>query len=238
MSASPGPAFVELGRAHDGRMPSHHGGAWRVVAAAEALLAATAVLLDLFLPAVVLTVMAVVSLVARREPPSTLGLRRLARPRRQLLQVAALTLVWTTVVFLLVMPVAEHVSGTTQDVSEFAELEGDLARLLLFVGLSWTLAAVVEEVAFRGYLLTRITDVIGRSMPARALGILAVALLFALIHAEQGTTGMVLVFVDAVFYGVLRYAYSSVWASVVAHGLSNTVGMTAFFLVGPFSAPW
>jgi uncharacterized protein len=65
-----------------------------------------------------------------------------------------------------------------------------------------------------------------------------VALLFALIHGEQGVTGMVLVFVDAVFYGVLRYAYRSLWASVVAHGLSNTVGMVAFFLFGPFSALW
>ena len=66
----------------------------------------------------------------------------------------------------------------------------------------------------------------------------AVALLFALIHGEQGVTGMVLVFVDAVLYGVLRYAYRSLWASVFAHGLSNTVGMVAFFLFGPFSALW
>ena len=50
--------------------------------------------------------------------------------------------------------------------------------------------------------------------------------------------GMVLVFVDAVFFGVLRYAYRSLWASVVAHGLSNTVGMVAFFVFGPFSALW
>ncbi len=94
-------------------------------------LAVTAVLFDLLLPAVVLTVLAGVSLAVRREGPSTLGFHRLSRPGRQLAQVAALALGWTTLVFLLVMPVTEHLTGSTQDTSEFADLEGDLPRLLL-----------------------------------------------------------------------------------------------------------
>ena len=72
----------------------------------------------------------------------------------------------------------------------------------------------------------------------RAAAIVAVAVLFASIHDEQGFAGMVLVFVDAVFYGVLRYAYSSLWAPVVVHGLNNTIGMVAFFLVGPVQSLW
>lgn len=215
-----------------------HGPAWTALTLVEVALAVTAVLLDLFLPAVVLAVMAGVSLAVRREPPSTLGFHRLTHPGRQLAQVAALSLAWTTAVFLLVMPVTEHLTGSTQDTSEFADLEGDLPRLLLFVALSWTLAALVEELAFRGYLLTRITDLAGTSPLARSASVVAVALLFALIHSEQGATGMVLVFVDAVFFGALRYAYRSLWAPVVAHGLVNTVGMVAFFLFGPFSALW
>lgn len=204
----------------------------------EVALAVTVVALGAPLPAVVLTLPALVSLLARRENLGTLGLRPLAHPRRQVLHIVLLTLAWTTVVFLLVMPVTEHLTGSVQDTSEFASLEGNLPRLLLFLGLSWTLAAVVEELAFRGYLLTRVTDVVGSSVLARAAAVVGVALLFAVIHTEQGATGMVLVFADAVFFGVLRYAYGSLWAPVVAHGVSNTVGMTAFFLLGPFGAPW
>lgn len=230
-----GSATATDGRPQPGR---RHGPAWTALTAVDVALAVTAVLFDLLLPAVVLTVLAGLSLAVRREPPSTLGFHRLSHPGRQVLQVAALALAWTTMDFLLVMPVTEHLSGSTQDTSEFASLEGDLARLLLFVALSWTLAALVEELAFRGYLLTRITDLIGTSLAARSFAVVAVAFLFALIHGEQGVTGMVLVFVDAVFFGVLRYAYRSLWAPVVAHGLCNTVGMVAFFLFGPFSAPW
>ena len=233
VSASP----HEVTRA-SAREPRRRGPGWTALTVVEVVLAVTAVLLDLFLPAVVLTVMAGVSLAVRRESPSTLGFHRLPHPGRQLAQVAALALAWTTIVFLLVMPVTEHLTGSTQDTSEFADLEGNLPLLLLFVALSWTLAALVEELAFRGYLLTRITDLAGTSPLVRSAAVVAVALLFALIHGEQGITGMVLVFVDAVFFGWLRYAYRSLWASVVAHGVSNTVGMVAFFLVGPFSAPW
>jgi uncharacterized protein len=233
---APAASTVSAGPPDQGRR--RRGPAWTALTVVEVALAVTAVLFDLLLPAVVLTVLAGLSLAVRRERPSTLGFHRLSRPGRQLAQVAALALGWTTLVFLLVMPVTEHLTGSAQDTSEFADLEGDLPRLLLFVALSWTLAALVEELAFRGYLLTRITDLIGTSRVARAAAVVGVALLFALIHGEQGVTGMVLVFVDAVFYGVLRYAYRSLWASVVAHGLSNTVGMVAFFLFGPFSALW
>jgi membrane protease YdiL (CAAX protease family) len=220
------------------RRHRRRGRAWSALSAVEVGLAVAAVLLDLFLPAVVLTGMAGLSLLVRREPPATLGFHRLRRPGRRLVEVGLLTLGWTTTVYLLVMPVAEHLTGSVQDTSEFAGLQGNLPRLLLLVALSWTLAALVEEVAFRGYLLTRITDLTGTSMLSRATAVVAVALLFASIHGEQGVTGMVLVFVDAVFFGVLRYAYGTLWAPVVAHGLSNTVGLTAFFLLGPLTAPW
>ena len=236
MTTRPAPARETVSTT---RVPERRiGTGWTVLTAVEVVLAVTAVLLDLSLPAVVLSAMAAVSLLVRRERPSTLGFHRLDRPGRRLAEVAALALGWTTMVFLLVMPVTEHLTGSTQDTSEFADLEGNLPLLLVFVALSWTLAALVEELAFRGYLLTRITDLVGTSLVARGSAVVAVALLFALIHGEQGATGMVLVFVDAVFFGVLRYAYGSLWASVVAHGVSNTVGMVAFFLVGPFSALW
>lgn len=214
------------------------GGWWTVLTVVELVLAGAAVLLDLGLPSLVLLALAGVSLLLRREPLRTLGFHRLRPWGRRLLEVAGLAVAWTAVMFLLVMPVVERVTGDRQDVSQFAELEGDVALLLTFLALSWTLAAVGEELAFRGYLLTRITDVIGTSVAARAVAVVAVALLFASIHGEQGVAGMVLVFVDAVFYGAMRYRFRSLWASVVAHGINNSIGMVAFFLVGPFTAPW
>ena len=62
--------------------------------------------------------------------------------------------------------------------------------------------------------------------------------LFGLIHTEQGLVGVVLTFVDALFYCALRLHFRSLWASVLAHGLLNTIGLTTYFLVGPFQTLW
>ena len=77
---------------------------------------------------------------------------------------------------------------------------------------------------------------------ASALPVLLAAVassgLFALIHTEQGLVGLVLTFVDALFYCALRLHFRSLWASVLAHGLLNTIGLTAYFLLGPFQTLW
>ena len=44
--------------------------------------------------------------------------------------------------------------------------------------------------------------------------------------------------IDACFFTWLRLRYRTLWASVLAHGFNNTIGMTAFFLVGPISGLW
>jgi hypothetical protein len=54
-------------------------GLWRVIAAVEVMLAIAAVLLDLLIPSLILIVLAIVSLLVRRQGPGTLGLQRPAR---------------------------------------------------------------------------------------------------------------------------------------------------------------
>ena len=218
--------------------PRRRGGTWTALTVAELALAVLTVALDLLLPTLVLLALAGVSLLVRRETLRTLGVHRFRRSGRGLLEAAGLAVAWTAVMVLLVVPLAERLTGRRQDVSQFARLEGDVPQLLTLLALSWTLAAVGEEVAFRGYVLTRVTDLIGTSVVARAAAVVAVAALFALIHTEQGTVGMLLAFADAIFYGALRYRFRTVWAAVVAHGVVNTIGMVTFFLVGPVHALW
>lgn len=124
-----------------------------MVAGVEALAAMGAVVLDLLIPSLVLAVTAALPLVVRRAGAGSLGLTR--APIGPLAQrMLGFAVVWSVVPLGLTMPVATHVSGTRQDLSGFADVEGDLALLGVFVLLSWMLAAFVEELAFRGYLQT------------------------------------------------------------------------------------
>jgi membrane protease YdiL (CAAX protease family) len=210
----------------------------RAAAAVEVALAVAAILLDLVVPTLVLLVLAALSLAVRRERPATLGLRRPARPGRMWLQVGAAALGWTVLTFALLRPVLEHVIGQREDMSQYAELEGDLSALLGLLALSWTLAAVGEEVAYRGFLLTRLREVLPAGTVGTVVAAVTSAVLFGWAHREYGWVGVAQVTLDALFFTALRFRYRSLWAAVVAHGTVNAVGIVAVFLVGPVGALW
>ena len=212
---------------------------WRVLAGLEVSLATAAVLLDLYLPTLVLLLMAAGSLLARRQPVSSLGFEHIHRLRSLLVRVFALTATWTVVQLALIMPVVEHLSGERQDVSQFAALQGDVVQLVVLLALSWTLAAVGEEVAFRGYLQDRFAALCCGSAWEMPAAILGSSVLFGLLHTEQGLVGVVITFFDGLFFSYLRHRLDGgLWAAVLAHGFNNTIGLVAFFLVGPVSAIW
>jgi membrane protease YdiL (CAAX protease family) len=221
------------------RDAARHRPRWAVV---EILLATAVVVRDVFLPTLVLLALAAGSVVARRQPwregLRSLGFHRVPAPWRMTGQVLAITIGWTALQLGLFMPVLEHLTGSRQDVSQFARLEGNLPLLLTMLALSWTLAALGEEVAFRGYLFTRLREALPDARAATIGALVASALLFGLIHTEQGTIGVALTFLDALLLGTLRLSFRTLWAPVLAHGFNNTIGMVAYFVVGPISGLW
>jgi CAAX protease family protein len=203
----------------------------------EVLLAAAAVLLDLLIPSLVLLAMAGVSLLGRRDGPSSLGLRR-PHTRRLAAKMLLFAAAWSAFQLAVAMPVVSHVSGTEQDVGLFADVEGDLGLLAILLAASWTLGAVVEELAYRGYLLTRLRELTGRGTPGLVVAVLVSSTLFGVAHSEQGLVGVAAVTLDAVAFCLLRLHYDTVWAPVLAHGWNNTIGLVTFFLVGPVAGLW
>lgn len=205
--------------------------------AVEVALATVAVLADLIVPTLVLAAMAGVSLLVRHVGPASLGFHRPPDPHL-VVKMLAFAAAWTVVQLAITMPIANHVSGHEQDLHQFADLEGNVGLLVGLLALSWTLAAVGEEFAYRGYLLTRMRQLFG---PGRLAAIVAVALsslLFGIAHTEQGVVGVAIVTLDAIAFCVVRYHYRTVWAAVLAHGFNNTIGFVAFFLIGPVYGLW
>jgi membrane protease YdiL (CAAX protease family) len=210
----------------------------RGIAAVEVVLAVVAIFLELLVPSLVLLVLAAASLIVRREGPATLGLRRPDRPARTCLQAGGLGVAWTVLTFVLIRPALEHLTGSPEDMSSYAGLQGNPVALLGLLALAWTLAAVGEEIAFRGYLLTRLRELLPGGAASTVVAAVVSAVLFGWLHREYGPAGVVQVTVDALFFTVLRLRYRTLWASVVAHGTVNTVGIVAVFLMGPVAALW
>jgi CAAX protease family protein len=212
---------------------------WRAVAGLEVLVATVLVVLDVGIPSLELLALAAASLAVRRTGFRSLGFRRLSSPARTVGAVLVLTVTWSLLEIGLVMPVANRVSGSHQDLSTFEDLQGNLPLLLVLLLASWVLGALAEETVFRGYLPTRIRD-LGRDgdRALRTLAVVVPAVLFALLHLEQGPVGVLLTFLDALFFTFLRTRFASVWAAVLGHGFNNTIGICTFFVVGPIYGLW
>ncbi len=242
--ASPSDAVRPEGVAqadHPGTTTATLSTTWRIVAALEVVAAGVTVAFDLWVPTLILLALAAVSLLIRRQKPHTLGLAKPEAGRWWPLEILGFAVAWTLVTIGLTIPVLEHLSGQRQDVSQFAAVQGNLGLLALLLAFSWTLGAIGEEVAYRGFLLTRLQQVIGGGQaraPVTVLAAILAAILFGWAHSEQGLIGIVTTSVDALFFTWLRFRYRSLWAAVLAHGFNNTIGLVAYFLVGPIYGLW
>lgn len=210
----------------------------RFLAAIEVGAATAAIVANLVVPTIVILLLMAASLLLRRERLATVGLTRLAGGWHVVLRILGWVALWTLIQLGLVMPALNHLTGRTQDLSEMADVQGSVGLLLVFLLLTWTIAAFGEELVYRGYLPTRVTDALGSGTVAVVTAVVASSVLFGLAHTEQGLVGVVVTFLDALFFSALRLRYRTVWASILAHGFNNTIGLVALFLVGPIYGLW
>jgi len=212
---------------------------WKLITLVELAAIVTTILLDLFLPTLVLLGLMLVSLIIRRQHISVMGFKR----PQSWLMMAAFALVTALVMQLVdigvVMPIMNHLTGQTIDYSGFASLKGNLGQLLTILALSWTLAAIGEELAYRGYVLRTLSRLLGEGTIGVLLAMVLSSLLFGLAHTEQGLIGVVVTTIDALVFSWLKWRFNdNLWAPILAHGFYNSIGVITFYFTGPVYGLW
>ena len=212
---------------------------WRVITVVEITIAVAVIILDLFIPTIVILGMIAISLLVRHEGIVSLGFRKNKNMFRMIGVVLFSVCIWQLIQIGFTMPILNHLTGTTQDLGAFTELKGNLSQLLMYLFFSWTLAAFGEEIVYRGYLQRRISDLLGENTIGLILMIGISSLLFGIAHTEQGMIGVVVTTLDALFFSWLKMKFeNNLWASILAHGFSNSVGLIVFFFAGPIYGLW
>jgi membrane protease YdiL (CAAX protease family) len=111
-----------------------------------------------------------------------------------------------------------------------SSIPGHWKLALAALAFVWTFAAFGEEIAYRGYLLTRAADLGGRSKSAYWLGLLYVSVLFGYGHYYKGPAGIL----DSAIAGlILGAAYllsgRNLWVAILGHGFIDTIALAALY---------
>ena len=127
-------------------------------------------------------------------------------------------------------PALTHLFGKGPNLSELNRLIGNTKLLVVGVALSWVMAALGEELFYRGYLMNRVAGVLGGSKTARTVSFILMLALFGLHHFSQGVTGVTENIIDGAILGALYLTTGrNLLAPIIAHGVTDTIDVVLIY---------
>jgi membrane protease YdiL (CAAX protease family) len=123
-----------------------------------------------------------------------------------------------------------RVLGRPPDLSDFLPLVGNIELALLSLVAAWVLAALGEELVWRGYLLNRVAGLFGGRRAAWTLSVLVVSAAFGCAHANQGLAGIVQESFSGLLLALLYLVCRrNLAVPIVAHGVTDTIDVLLIF---------
>ena len=177
---------------------------------------------------VLITVLFTILLVRAGLPLNKFGFGIRPDLRQIMLAIAAIAIL--RVFAVAINPLIEELLGGARNLERFSDVKGSTTLLVALLITNWTLAAFGEEFAYRIVLMRGISFVLGDSRTGQVSALVLQALMFGLIHAYQGPTGIAgSTFSGLVFGAVIIAARWSIWPAAIAHGINNTIGIIALY---------
>ncbi len=132
---------------------------------------------------------------------------------------------------LLVFPVLEYfIEFESTDFDLYDLIRESKAQLVFFVVMGWIIGGFYEEIVFHGFIFTRLEKMIPGKY-ATALGFVVSCILFGAYHLQMGSADAFnALMVGTVYQGLFLYFKRNLWASIICHGVYNTLVMTLIYL--------
>lgn len=133
------------------------------------------------------------------------------------------------------LPIAESAMNVEPGAGadRFSDVEGDIRALLSLLLVSWTIAAIGEELSFRVVLMRGLKETLGSGFGATVLALLVSSAVFGLIHLYKGPVGMLSSTVSGLVFGLcVLTGRGAIWPAILCHGLNNTIGILRIYDVG------
>ena len=132
---------------------------------------------------------------------------------------------------ILVDPLFELIAGSPLDLSNVDNVKGNVLIYVVWLAIGWVIGGFLEELSFRGYLITRIRFLLGRNFVGTSVAVLASIVPFGIAHVYQGWAGVLSAAVMGLCFAVffIRSNYN-LWLPILVHGFANTTDLTLIYL--------
>lgn len=126
-------------------------------------------------------------------------------------------------------PLIERVTLSQIDLSQ-VQLPS-LESYLTWVIVGFVLGGFLEEVLFRGFLMTRIAKFMKADMASDILALFITAVLFGICHRYQGWSGVISTGVTGFILGCIFLKFKkNLWYAICTHGFVNLTALTILYL--------
>ncbi len=165
----------------------------------------------------------------RRSNWREFGLRRPRSWSRTLLLAAGGVIAIHVFIGRVLSPLVINLTNKPIDISRFDALRGNLTALISGLIIVWTLAALGEEMVFRGYILNRLASLFKSKKMGWVVGLVFSSILFGIGHFYQGISGVILTGIVGAIYTLAYLAdRCNLWVPILTHGLYDT---SAFLII-------
>jgi membrane protease YdiL (CAAX protease family) len=158
------------------------------------------------------------------------GLRRSRAWWKVALQAVLVALLIAIVVNLVTAPFVDRLASGSANNSRFNNIRGNFVALLGWLSVVWTLAAFGEEMIFRGYLINRIADLVGRTRMGWIISLFGSSLIFGLGHGYQGLAGIINTATIGLLLGTLYLVDKrNLWVNIICHGVIDSISLITLY---------
>lgn len=116
------------------------------------------------------------------------------------------------------------------DISHLMVLRQNTPLFFLALILIWTSAAFLEELVFRAYLINTLDLLLGRNSWSTGAAIVISAVIFGIIHAWQGLSGILTTACVGLILGIgFVYNGRRIWPLILVHGIIDTYTLIVIY---------
>jgi len=114
--------------------------------------------------------------------------------------------------------------------TEYDFIRNKLTNLVITIVAAWVIGGFYEEIIFRGFIQTTISEWFVKSSHSFWLAGLSTSILLGLYHWQQGIFGIVGSFMGGLLWTFLLWRYKgNLWYPIISHAVYDTIALTMIY---------